>query len=158
MLKVNNRNPRAICEICLKLTIKTPERPYWRHSSVFIVNFKHISHLALVFLLLSLSRSMPTGFLTFEYAENSTNEINKLISQRWLKNFMEPERKQRTREAQNEKSKLRVRLRMCFECHENPVKHSIKQISYVNYLHAWKLLQDFNKTLRRSLLKESAKC
>ena len=45
--------------------------------------------------------------------ENSTSEINKLISQRWLKNFMEPGRKQRTREAQNEKSKiskLRVRL------------------------------------------------
>ena len=26
MFKVNNRNTRTRCEICLKLTIKTPER------------------------------------------------------------------------------------------------------------------------------------
>ena len=26
LLKVNTRNPRASCEICSKLTIKTPER------------------------------------------------------------------------------------------------------------------------------------
>ena len=30
--------------------------------SVFIVNFEHISHLALVFLLLTLSSQMPAGF------------------------------------------------------------------------------------------------
>ena len=29
----------------------TPERRYWRRSGVFIVNFEHISHLFLVFLL-----------------------------------------------------------------------------------------------------------
>ena len=40
----------------LKLTIKTPERRHWRHSGVFIVNFEHISHLVLVFLLLTLSK------------------------------------------------------------------------------------------------------
>ena len=28
LLKVNNRNPRKRCEICSKLTIKTPERRY----------------------------------------------------------------------------------------------------------------------------------
>ena len=28
----------------------------WRRSGIFIVNFEHISHLALVFLLLTLSR------------------------------------------------------------------------------------------------------
>ena len=31
--------------MCLKLTIKAPERRQSRRSSVFIVNFKHISHL-----------------------------------------------------------------------------------------------------------------
>ena len=46
LLKVSNRNTRTRCEICSKLTIKTPER---RH------NFEHISHLALVFLLLTLT-------------------------------------------------------------------------------------------------------
>ena len=29
---------------------------HWRHSGIFIVNFEHISHLVLVFLLLTLSR------------------------------------------------------------------------------------------------------
>ena len=52
MFKVNNRNTRAKCEICPKLTIKTQER----RSSVFFVNFEHISHLVLVFLLLTLSK------------------------------------------------------------------------------------------------------
>ena len=37
MFKVNNRNARTRCEIC---------------SGVFTVNFEHISHLVLVFLLL----------------------------------------------------------------------------------------------------------
>ena len=33
----------------------------WRRSGIFIVNFEHISHLALVFLLLTLSKQMPAG-------------------------------------------------------------------------------------------------
>ena len=37
-----------------KITIKTLEQ--WRCSGVFLVNFEHILHLALVFLLLNLSR------------------------------------------------------------------------------------------------------
>ena len=56
LFKVNNRNTRTRCEICSKLTINTPERRQWRRSGVFIVNFEHISHLVLVFLLLTLSR------------------------------------------------------------------------------------------------------
>ena len=52
LFKVNNRNTRARCEICSKLTIKTPEQHQWRRFGVFIVYFEHISHLALLFLLL----------------------------------------------------------------------------------------------------------
>ena len=63
MFKVNSRNTRTKREICSKLTIKTPERPQWRYSGAFIVNFEHISHLVLVFLLSALSRYMPTGCL-----------------------------------------------------------------------------------------------
>ena len=52
LLKVNNRNSETICEICSKLTIKKPERRHWRRSGVFIVDFEHMSHLALMFLFL----------------------------------------------------------------------------------------------------------
>ena len=50
LLKVNNKNTRTRCETCSKLTIKAPR------SGVFIVNFKHIPHLVLVFILLTWSR------------------------------------------------------------------------------------------------------
>ena len=53
--KVSNRNTRTRCEICSKLTIKTPERSHWCRAGVFIVNFEHISHFVLVFLLLALN-------------------------------------------------------------------------------------------------------
>ena len=52
MFKVNNRNTRTRCETCSELTIKIPERRR-RCSGIFIVNFKHISRLVLVFLLLT---------------------------------------------------------------------------------------------------------
>ena len=35
LLKVNNGNTRTRCEICSKLTIKTPEQRQWRRSRVF---------------------------------------------------------------------------------------------------------------------------
>ena len=56
MFKDNKRNTRARYETCSKLTIKTPERGLWHRFGVFIVNLEHISHLVLVFLLLTLSR------------------------------------------------------------------------------------------------------
>ena len=56
LLKINNRNnTRPRCEICSKLTMKIPEQLQWRRSGVFIVNFEHISHLVLEFLLLPLN-------------------------------------------------------------------------------------------------------
>ena len=56
LLIVNKRNTRTRCEICSKLTIKTPERRQWRLSDIFIVKFEYISHLVVVFLLLTLSK------------------------------------------------------------------------------------------------------
>ena len=55
--KVDNRSSRAVCS---KLTIKTPERRYWRQSGVFIVNFEHI-YLVLVLLSLTLRKRMSAG-------------------------------------------------------------------------------------------------
>ena len=42
LLKVNNKNTRARCKICSKLTIKTPERRHTSCSSVSIVNFEQV--------------------------------------------------------------------------------------------------------------------
>ena len=69
MFKANNRNTRTRCEICSKLTIKTPEQG--GRSAVFIINFEHTSHLVLEFLLLTLSRKMPAGkfMCTLRYAK-----------------------------------------------------------------------------------------
>ena len=39
LLKVNKRNITKRCEICSKLTIKTPALRQWRRSGVFIVSF-----------------------------------------------------------------------------------------------------------------------
>ena len=48
MFKVDNRNTRARCEICSKLTTKTSERRHWRRFGVFTVNFEHILQLSTV--------------------------------------------------------------------------------------------------------------
>ena len=44
-LKLAKETLEQGCEICSKLTIKTPKRHHWRRFGVFIVNFEHISHL-----------------------------------------------------------------------------------------------------------------
>ena len=54
-VKVSNRNTGKRCEICSKLTIKTPERRQL-HSGVFIAKFEHSSHPFLLFLLLTLNK------------------------------------------------------------------------------------------------------
>ena len=56
LFKDSNRNTRKRCEICSKLTVKTPEWRQWRRSGVFIVNFKHVVDLFLVFPLLTLNK------------------------------------------------------------------------------------------------------
>ena len=61
LFKVNNSITWTRCEISSKLTIKLPERRYCRLSCVFIVNFKHISHL-LMFLMLTLKMQLRAGW------------------------------------------------------------------------------------------------
>ena len=56
MLKVNNKNTRTRCNYMFKVNNEdTRAKRQWRRSGVFIVNFEHISHLVLVFLLLTLN-------------------------------------------------------------------------------------------------------
>ena len=83
LLKVNI-NIRTKCEICSKLT-KTPEQRQRCRSGVLIDNFEHVSHLVLVFLLLTLNRWMPIGrnlYLVSIYkpiAENKNIDNNTII-------------------------------------------------------------------------------
>ena len=51
LLKINDRNTRTICEICSKLTKKTPERCQWPMT----LFFELVLHLNLLFLLLTLN-------------------------------------------------------------------------------------------------------
>ena len=80
MLKFNNRNTRTKRETCSELIIKTAEWRQWRRSGVF-VNFEHISHLTLLFLLLTLSRQMPAG----KFSIRRSWVINKIYVARTLK-------------------------------------------------------------------------
>ena len=70
MIKLTIKTPQPQSAFaCSKLTIYAPEVRHWRRPAVFIVNFEHISHLDLVFLLLTLTRQMPTGSV-FEIKSN----------------------------------------------------------------------------------------
>ena len=51
-----------MCEICSKLTIKTPELCQWSRSGALIFNFEQSSYIVLVFLLLTLNKLMPVGW------------------------------------------------------------------------------------------------
>ena len=61
LLNVNNINTRKRCEICSKLTTKTPKKRHLRNSGVFNVHFEYISDVFLLFLLLDLSKLMIAG-------------------------------------------------------------------------------------------------
>ena len=70
MFKASIRNSKATCEICSKLTIKTPERLYWLRtyfapgSSVSVINFKHVNAGSVVSLLANFKREVklvPSG-------------------------------------------------------------------------------------------------
>ena len=55
-MQMKNENTRAMCEICSKLTIKTPKGRHCRRSGVFTVNSEQISYIVLVFPLLALNK------------------------------------------------------------------------------------------------------
>ena len=56
LFKVNNGNTRRMCNLSSKITIKTSAQGHWRRSDLFIINFKQIAHIFLVFLLLTLNK------------------------------------------------------------------------------------------------------
>ena len=78
---VNNKNTRKTCEICSKVTIKTPKRRQWHRSGIFIVNFEHISPLFLALLYLTLKIWILAG-IYFLLANTSSKLIVKALEQR----------------------------------------------------------------------------
>ena len=54
-LKPNNRNTRTRCKMYSKLMTETAEPRHWRRSGVIFVKFEQISHVVLVFLMLTLN-------------------------------------------------------------------------------------------------------
>ena len=90
-------NTRTMSEIRSKLTIKTSERQ-WCRSCVFIVDFELISHIVLVFPLMTLNKEMPTG--------KSWN-----IRERWCKIFLGSQREVKKAFYLNSRMKSRFKLR-----------------------------------------------
>ena len=81
---VDNNYTRKRCKTCSKLIIKTPE---WR-STVFVVDFEHIPHLFLVFLLLILNKlvfagSHPINLKTLKLLTAATINRGTRISMKW---------------------------------------------------------------------------
>ena len=74
LFSFNNEITRKWCEICSKLTIKTPERRHCRHSGVSTVNFEHLSHLFLAYLLFTMDRKnicWTSGYLLKVTSKNT---------------------------------------------------------------------------------------
>ena len=75
LLRINDRNTTTRCQICSKLTIKTPKGRQWRRSSVFMVSFEHVSQLALVFLLLTLNKYLATEIWIYKGVFRTLSDI-----------------------------------------------------------------------------------
>ena len=88
LFKVNYRNTIKGYEICPKLTIKTPKQSQWGPSSIFIVNFEHISHPFRVFLLTILNRQILAGNKTTESLIIMNREKEEFFI--WLKPIFTP--------------------------------------------------------------------
>ena len=68
-------DPPEKCEIISKLTVKTSEWHHWRPSDAFIVNFKPIPQIVLVFPLLTWDKKISPG-CEYTYKLSSILAIN----------------------------------------------------------------------------------
>ena len=61
LFKINSENIRTKYKVCLKLTIKTPERRHWSHSSAFNIKFEQISQTQAGLILVSPNTALIQG-------------------------------------------------------------------------------------------------
>ena len=59
--ETSQQSTTQLLTVFTKSYILPSRQLHWRHSGVFIVNFERISHIFLVFLLLTLSRLIQAG-------------------------------------------------------------------------------------------------
>ena len=62
-----------------KVNINTPERRQWRRSGVFIVNFEHIPHVVLVFLLLTFNKYLAAEMSKYGMCNGDIFKIMKVV-------------------------------------------------------------------------------
>ena len=86
--KVKNSNSRTKYEIFSQLTIKTTMP--WRHSSAFTVNFEHILHLVLVFLLFTLNMYLPAEFFLDTESTGDFQKTSRTSSERFSYVYLPP--------------------------------------------------------------------
>ena len=80
LFKVNNRSTRKSCEICLKLTIKTPERLQWfRFLLALVAESHYITFTNFDSLLLCRNRALPTNNII----RFSTQWFNRITENHW---------------------------------------------------------------------------
>ena len=63
LFKVSSGITKTIREICSELITVTPEWRYWILSGVFFANYEQISHIILLFPLLTINKKMLTEWL-----------------------------------------------------------------------------------------------
>ena len=91
LIKLNIENFDKMSGICSKLTIKTVKHQkkwnlfkvgklQWRCSVAFIVNLEHILHIILVSPLLTLSKSIQAGLISFFWGNAKWRENNSQAS------------------------------------------------------------------------------
>ena len=66
LFKVYNGNSRTMFAVYSKLTIRKQEWRHWLNSGVFIANLEKITHIVLVFLLLTLNKWIPARKLYWQ--------------------------------------------------------------------------------------------
>ena len=73
----NPLQPRKMCEICSKSTLKKLERRHWRFAGAFIVNFDQISYFPGVSIVEF--EQINVGWFVLENAENLQSFYHKLL-------------------------------------------------------------------------------
>ena len=67
LFRANNKYTRPLSKNCSKLIIKIPERRHQSRSGVFIVNFKHISPIVLMFAVCIVFEQVLVGCVAFGF-------------------------------------------------------------------------------------------